>query len=70
MHEILARLYEAVFKDCWHTECLKGHVFFSEIKFRRESCSTRVNSPPSWRALELEVLYVGYTASLFEKINA
>lgn len=44
--------------------------FISEIKFKREPCGTGVNSPPGWRALELVVLYVGYTTSLFERINA
>lgn len=44
--------------------------FILEIKFKRESCGTGVNSPPGWRDLELEVLCVGYTTSLFEKTNA
>lgn len=44
--------------------------FISQIKFKRESCRTGFNRLSGWRALELKGIYVGYTTSLFEKINA
>lgn len=72
MHEISSlSLYESLSLKVVSIENVwKEMGFISEIKFKRESCKAGVNSSPGWRALELEVLYVGYTTSLFEKINA
>lgn len=71
MHEILAGLCVRLCLKSWHREYLKGRffvcVFFPEIKFQGESCRTGVNNLPGWRGLKLEVLYIGYIPSLFEK---
>lgn len=71
MHESLARVcvrlfvkivgIENVFERPWVPSASR------EIKFKRESFRTGANSLPGCRAVELEVLYVGYTSSLFEK---
>lgn len=71
MHEILASLCMRLsLKVVGMENVWKNAGFISEIKFNRASCKAGVNNPRWLEGFRAGVLYVGYTTSLFEKINA